>query len=288
MHTRSKGPLPKDSTMPSSPDLNCQSIPIPSVPSFAENECSDVDDLSTPRESPVDDSVPVPTQAPNQQELQGRSDGGELLVQNGTEVEGAVEDLAENCEDKENDENEEPLTLDRIITNLNNAPDTDVIAMARGTTNNSEGYTSRRRKIIDEFLSALWEVTPKYDAYLKKTRRDVPAFFPSPEVEYLFVLLSGPEEKKKKVMILNNMLVDWIGAARKKKVDNGSSIYHSPSTLNYMLRSFFSTTKEYYNWLFTTSDFNFEGGFNGFFKSLCAQRLKEDVSVSACVIVFVF
>ena len=71
------------------------------------------------------------------------------------------------------------------------------------------------------------------------------------------------------------MLVDWIGSAKKKKVDPGTSIYHSPSTLNQMLRSFFSSTKEYYNWLFTTSDFNFEGGFNGFFKALCAKRQKN-------------
>ena len=91
-------------------------------------------------------------------------------------------------------------------------------------------------------------------------------------------MLSGPDEKRRKTNVLNNMLVDWIGSEKKVKVSKGESIYHSPSTLNFMLRSFYSTTKEYFNWCFESSDFNFEGGFNGYFKALCEKRLKEDVS----------
>ena len=99
-------------------------------------------------------------------------------------------------------------------------------------------------------------------------------------MEILFILLSGPDDKRKKVGILNNMLVDWVASARKKNPPRTGSIFHSPSTLNFMVRSFFASTKSYYNWCFSYGNFNYDGGFNGFFKALCDQRQKDDVSTN--------
>ena len=174
-------------------------------------------------------------------------------------------------------------TLDSMVADIRDCKDTAAVSYAKTTTNNSPSYTEKRKKIIDQFIAGLAMQAPKYDKYLKKTRDNVPSFFPSQEVELLFILLSGPGEKRKKVMMLNEMLVDWVATARKKNVSNSGSIFHSPSTLNFMVRSFFASTKDYYNWCFSYADFNFDGGFNGFFKSLLAKRQKEDVSLYYCV-----
>ncbi len=170
------------------------------------------------------------------------------------------------------------VTLDQMVSDIQHAQDTPGVSFAKSTTNNSPGYIQQRRRIVTDFVESLWKQSPKYDTYLVRTTKDVPSFFPSQEVELLFVLLSGPAEKRKKVMILNEMLVDWVATARKKSTGRSGSIFHSPATLNYMVRSLFSSTKEYYHWLFCYGDFNFEGGFNGFFKTLCANSRKDDVS----------
>ena len=170
-------------------------------------------------------------------------------------------------------------TLDQMFADIHEADETPGTSFAKGTTSNSTSYTVKRKKVIDDFLAGLWQQAPKYDIYLQKTKKNVPVFFPAKEVEALFILLSGPEEKRKKIGVLNNMLVDWIACARKKNPPRGSSIYHSPSTLNFMLRSFFAATKSYYNWCFNYGDFDYDGGFNGFFKALCEERRKEDVSI---------
>ncbi len=175
-----------------------------------------------------------------------------------------------------------PVNLDQMVADIHQAQDTDGVAFARSTTNNTRSYTAQRRKIINDFLLGLFKQSPKYDTYLKRTSENVPEYFPAREVEILFILLSGPADKRKKVSILNNMLIDWVASARKKSPGRGGSIYHSPSTLNFMVRSLFASTKDYYNWDFCYADFNFDGGFNGFFKTLCEQRRKEDVSVVVC------
>ena len=141
-----------------------------------------------------------------------------------------------------------PVTLDGMVADLRECRDTDAISYAKSTTNNSPSYTEKRKKIIDQFIVGLAKQAPKYDKYLKKTRNDVPSFFPAEEVETLFILLRGPEDKRKKVMLLNEMLIDWVATARKKTTSHTGSIYHSPSTLNFMIRSFFASTKDYYNW----------------------------------------
>ena len=281
MHTRSHGPPPQATSEPVESVETIDPVPLNQVTANVEDVATEE---PSPSPSPAEVTPTVPTTSPPTENRPPLSDSTPASVNGNDGGTGAPPSVLPRTTETTNGDEEnvvtEPLTLDRMITNLSSAPETTGMAMARATTNNSDGYTNRRRKIIDEFLLSLWENLPKYDQYLRKTTSNVPAFFPSPEVKLLFILLSGPEEEKKKIMILNNMLVDWIGSAKKKKVDPGTSIYHSPSTLNYMLRSFFSTTKEYYNWLFTTNDFNFEGGFNGFFKALCTKRLRDDVSVS--------
>lgn len=247
MHTRSHGPPVTADTAAEAP-----AVEAPAVEAPAEQP------IVPPNDSPEDgnnaDLEPLPL----------------LPNENNSATVPAAEDTP-SSEDG-------PITVASMLAHINNSEVTPAAAFARGTTNNSVGYTNRRRKIIDEFLAGLWKQGSKYKTYLEKTTRNVPEFFPAREVEKLFIVLSGPEEKDRKIHVLNSMLVDWIGCATKKKVSKGTSPYHSPSTINYMLRSFFSTTKEYYAWSFTVSDFGFEGGFNGFFKALCEKRRKEDVS----------
>lgn len=73
------------------------------------------------------------------------------------------------------------------------------------------------------------------------------------------------------------MLIDWTSMLRKKRGGTKDKSY-SPATLNMKMQSFFFATREYYNWDFVYADFKFDGGFNGFFKALCAKRQKENVS----------
>ena len=53
------------------------------------------------------------------------------------------------------------------MASINTAPETVAMAMAKKSTNNSVGYTTRRRKIIDDFINGLWAETPKYNKFLK-------------------------------------------------------------------------------------------------------------------------
>ena len=103
---------------------------------------------------------------------------------------------------------------------------------------------------------------------------NVPAFFRCKEIEEVFVMLSGEDEKRKKVLVLNDMLIDWVG--EKKKVnENGTSKYPSPGTLNGMVRSFFAVTKDQFNWTYSPNDFKFDGGYNGFLRPYVkSDRLK--------------
>ena len=180
-----------------------------------------------------------------------------------------------------NDSVPPPVTLQQMVSSIQQAQDTEGVAFARTTAHVSQGYINQRRRIINDFINSLWACTPKYDTYLKKTR-DTPAHFPAGEHEVLFVVLCGTTDKRMKVYSLNSMLVDWIASLKKKSPGRTGSEYHSPSTINYMVRSFFAATKEYYDWNFSYADFNYEGGFNGFFKDLCEKRRKADVSFNVC------
>ena len=166
-----------------------------------------------------------------------------------------------------------PFCLDRAINEMKAHPKSDTVVFAQKTSSNSDSYALRKRKVVNEFLEGLASAAPRYNHMLKKTL-NVPSYFPPGEHAVVFVALSGEDNKRKKVLILNDMLIDWIG--NKKKNDGG---YPSPGTINSGMRAFFAFTKDTFNWHFSSSDFKFDGGFNGFFKSLCKSRQKEDVSI---------
>ena len=100
----------------------------------------------------------------------------------------------------------------------------------------------------------------------------------------MFVLLSRKGDRRNKVWVLNQMLIDWVTekencSTRRCCGPNGMSKWPSPATLNTMVQTFFAAMKEYYRWDFLTKDFNFEWGYNGFFKQLVELRQREDVSI---------
>ena len=64
-----------------------------------------------------------------------------------------------------------------------------------------------------------------------------------------------------------------------------TSAYPTPGTLNAVIQAFFAASKDQYKWEFSTSDFNFDGVYNGFFKAICKERMKKDVSTKACHII---
>jgi hypothetical protein len=59
---------------------------------------------------------------------------------------------------------------------------------------------------------------------------------------------------------------------------NGGSPFPAPASLNTMIRTFLASAKDYYQWQFSQKDFGFDGGYNGFFQELVANRRKDDVS----------
>ena len=103
-------------------------------------------------------------------------------------------------------------------------------------------------------------------------------------------MLSGKDDLTCKINLLNKMLIDWVGNLKVKRGSNKK--YHSPASLNTMLRRFFAAMKDKYDWQFATSDFGFDGGYVGFFRDLCERRLAEDVSekkkIYVCVCVCFF
>ena len=70
-----------------------------------------------------------------------------------------------------------PRTLDQMFADINEAKDTVGKTFARKTTANSASYTVKRKNIINDFLDGLWAHTPKYDEYLKKTKKMYLFFF---------------------------------------------------------------------------------------------------------------
>ena len=181
-------------------------------------------------------------------------------------------------------------SLDDVISELREAPLTVGALMAENKSLCSRSYTAKKKKVLSEFIFALRAKSPKYDTLLLPAKKK-PSEFPSGDVPEVFVLLSGPGEKRKKVHILNQMLIDWIaekeyGKGTKKQneeqqetLPSGAGIkYPTPSTLNNIVRTFFAAAKSHYGWEFTQNDFDFEGGYNAFFKHLCEKRQRADVS----------
>ena len=136
----------------------------------------------------------------------------------------------------------------------------------------SNAYKKKKERTIREFRDALKKMSPKYDPLLKEAV-DVPTFFKQKKIESVFVMLSGQEERRKKVQVLNEMLIDWIAEKSNK---NGG--FPTPATITNAVRTLLAATKDQFNWDFSLNDFKFDGGFNGFFKHLCAERQRANVS----------
>ena len=165
-----------------------------------------------------------------------------------------------------------PAGLDQIIEDLAAAPVTAGAAFASSTSVCSPQYSKKKERTISEFKFALKKMSPKYDEILKPAVH-VPSFFVKKNVESLFVVLSGQGDKRKKVQVLNEMLIDWVAEKSNK---NGG--YPTPATITNSVRTLLAATKDQFSWDFSMNDFKFDGGFNGFFKHLCAERQRMDVS----------
>ena len=112
-----------------------------------------------------------------------------------------------------------------------------------------------------------------------KTRFLPPSFINTPpEVELLFVALSGKTDKTRKCKLMSDMLIDWVGGLRLTRSSKSGNFYHQPCTINVMVRTLLAAMKEYFNCEFTVNDFKFDGGYAAFFPLICEQRQKKDVS----------
>jgi hypothetical protein len=150
---------------------------------------------------------------------------------------------------------------------------------ASGTTNHTKKYTTRKKKLLTEFVNVLKSHPQKYARYTVLTT-DVPSSFPSNEpIEKVFVLLRGENNKAEKVRSLNSMIIDWVTDKRLKVPLKNGITYPAPSSLNTMIRTFFAAAKDYYQWQFSQKDFGFDGGYNGFFRALCKKRREMNVSI---------
>ena len=191
--------------------------------------------------------------------------------------------------------------------------------LADGATVVSESYTYRRKKVVVDFIEGLVACAPKYDQLLELTSKIPDTFSThETSVPLLFVVLSGTSDKTRKSRLLSDLLVDWVsnlrrqrsqsseeessgalGIARKKNKGKegkkGKSVSkklnidgaavddadpHAPSTINTYVRALLAAGREFYDWHYSLkTDLSFEGGFCAFFKRLCSERQKNDVSV---------
>ena len=172
-------------------------------------------------------------------------------------------------------------SLDSAINDMHNHGESEEVAYANGTSSNSSAYAIRKRKLVIEFIEALKKKKPNYDSFLVRTK-DLPTYFPMAEAKVLFVMLSGADEKAKKVRVLNRMLIDWIGSKRKQ--DGG---FPSPATINSDVRAFFAATKDFFEWSYSPADFKFDGGYNGYFTNVVSDRQKDDVSSPISFLTFI-
>jgi hypothetical protein len=101
-------------------------------------------------------------------------------------------------------------TLAATSAHAQAAHTTEGAVLADGTFNCTRKYTTRKKKLLVEFVNVLKKHSQKYAQYLSLTT-DVPDFFPTKDpTEVVFVLLSGDGNKAEKVRCLNDMLIDWV------------------------------------------------------------------------------
>ena len=103
----------------------------------------------------------------------------------------------------------------------------------------------------------------------------------SPYVHRIFVEMSGRPTNDKKALI-NQALVDWQVALRKKKEvadEEKECPFYQPSTQNLELRTFFGVMKDHYNFHYVLKDFNkFQGSLGGVLSKLYQARVQKYVS----------
>ena len=165
------------------------------------------------------------------------------------------------------------LSLDQAIHEMKSHPKGEALNYAKKTSQNTPTYNLRKKKVLEMFTQSL-EGNPRFAQFLELT--DAPSHWPVARARKVRVMLRGEDEKRKKVSIVNDMIIEWI--SKKRKVSpSGKEEYPAPGTLNSLVRTFLAATKVY-DWNYTLHDFKFDGGFNGFFKSMCKDRQKENVS----------
>jgi hypothetical protein len=75
------------------------------------------------------------------------------------------------------------------------------------------------------------------------------------------------------------MLINWVEGKRLKVAKKSGHAYPAPSSINTMIHTFLAVTKDYHQWSFVQKDFGYDGGYNGYFRTLIEKRRREDVSV---------
>lgn len=93
-----------------------------------------------------------------------------------------------------------------------------------------------------------------------------------------FVLLSG-NVTHDKIMLCNNMVVDWQVRIKKKKFKEGDCPWYQPNTQAVLFRTFISHMGKKHSWNIGESDLKgFEGCLNAVLKETFAQRYETWVS----------
>jgi hypothetical protein len=178
-------------------------------------------------------------------------------------------------------------SLSAAAAHVNAAEVTDGSRFAKGTTNNTRKYSMRKKKLITEFVDVLKKNEKKYARFLVLCT-NVPPEFPSQEpIESVFVLLRGDDCKPEKIRSLNEMLIDWVTQKKLVNPPKGcTSVFPAPASLNTMVRTFFASTKDYYQWNYKLKDFTYDGGYVGFFAAICEKRRLYDVSKTMFIFYF--
>ena len=100
-------------------------------------------------------------------------------------------------------------TLDSAIEELAAAPVTPGAAFVSNTSVSSMPYKKKKARTIRELRDSLKKMSPKYDALLKDVK-EVPTFLKQKKIETIFVMLSHQGDRRKKIQVLNGMLIDWV------------------------------------------------------------------------------
>ena len=99
------------------------------------------------------------------------------------------------------------LSLDQAIHEMKSHPMGEALNYATKTSQNTPTYNLRKKKVLEMFLLSL-EGNPRFAQFLELT--DAPSHWPVARAPKVWVILRGEDEKRKKVSIVNDMLIKWI------------------------------------------------------------------------------